>query len=131
VPLLLFGDPEVDEGLVPDVAEAHGSREMVLGLPAVAEERRADADVRRALLDGDAVVLARAHRELPQAVLLRELAQPAEVRARRPTSSARRSGSPRRAPGSSAAPRPTRSRASGRARRSRSPSSPCGSAGGR
>src|SRR5438105_3939974 len=45
-------------------------------------EHRADSDERRALLGGDAVVLARAHRELSQAVGVRELAEPPEVRAR-------------------------------------------------
>src|SRR5207245_3312466 len=43
---------------------------------------RADADVRRALLRRDAVVLARPHRELAQAVLGCELAETAEVRPR-------------------------------------------------
>src|SRR4051812_10493983 len=38
---------------------------------------------RRALLDGDSVVLARAHRELVQTVLGGELPQSAEVRTRR------------------------------------------------
>src|SRR5262245_46999239 len=49
----------------------------------VAEDGRPDPDERRALLDGDPVVLARAHRQVAQAVLVGKPAQPAEVRPRR------------------------------------------------
>src|SRR5436305_6410893 len=45
-------------------------------------EDRADAEERRPLLGGDAIVLARAHRELAQAVRLGQLAEPPEVWAR-------------------------------------------------
>ena len=158
VPLLLLGDAEVDEGLVPDVGEAHASGMVLRGRqilhfsgPAVAEDRRADPDVRRALLDRDAVVLARAHRELrggraprraragggSTAATLpgrRRTAASSSARARRGRARGTRASSPgrdarlrrlaaqvdldERRDRRACAP-PTRSRASGRARRAR------------
>src|SRR5215208_4140138 len=48
--------------------------------PELVEEYRADAHDRRAFLDGDRKVLRRAHRELLETVLARQLAQRGEVR---------------------------------------------------
>src|SRR4029450_1060923 len=53
-----------------------------LGRPPSPEEHAADADVGRAPLAPDRVVLRRPHRELGEPVLARELAQPAEPRPR-------------------------------------------------
>src|SRR5205807_7041482 len=57
-------------------------RGILLGSP-VAENGGADADIGRALLDGDLVVLARSHRQLAQAVRAPELAKATEVRSGR------------------------------------------------
>src|SRR6185503_6517763 len=103
VPVLFLGDAEVDERTGPDIGESHAGRgwyrggptvptgrarpgapgpRLVRGRSSLAEERRADPHVGRSLLGGDPVVLARAHRELAQPVLLGELAEAAEVRPR-------------------------------------------------
>ena len=74
--VVLLGDAEVHERAVPDVADAHAS---ILSL----EQHRAHPDERRALLRGDPVILRRAHGELGQAVVGRQLAQAAKVRPRR------------------------------------------------
>ena len=160
VPLLVLGDPEVDERAAPEVAEPHdrGMLALIGG-----EDRRADPHEGRALLDGDAVVLRRSHAQLARdrarrrasrrrrkygrdaSGSLRERRHRHEPpdrrvaldegrrspRARRRTSTPRRRGSPRAAPGWSRGARPSPSRPSARARTARSRPSPCSTGGAR
>src|SRR4029077_290795 len=83
--LVLLGDAEVHERAIPEVSKAHAVRNgnaRAGTKPLRAPEHRADAHVRRPLLGGDAVVLARAHGQLGQPVSLGELTQLPKIRAR-------------------------------------------------